>query len=403
MGIELTVAATPVSQIQGNTITAISLTTTSGATTAPGIFTGISVLGGNVNIGTTAGNTIGAATGLGAISITSSTSLAYISGIYVNSTGTDSIKNNIIGAISTGGTASIGYTFYGINTAGAAGNFVIANNSIGSTSTAHSITIGISGTTTTGVCKFTGIRNAATGIISITGNTIQNCTAFGTSSSQYTGINNIGAKGLLTISTNAIIAGTNSGTGDFSGILNSAAVDTLNILTNIIRGATISSTSASFVGIENSGVDTVAINIKNNQLGNSNGGLITYTAANSGTLTGISNTDGGTAAILTITGNDIQGINNSVASSSSHTYITNSYFTGSTTISSNTFTNLTVNTTGDITFISNDVTHDAGTTHVVNNNSVVNGYHNLSGGGTVFFYYAFCFYRRYNYIWLEIE
>ncbi|MFY9309114.1 MAG: PKD-like domain-containing protein [Bacteroidia bacterium] len=389
MGIQLTVAATPVSSIQGNTITAISLTTTSGATSAPGIFTGISVLGGGVNIGTTTGNTIGAATGIGSIAITSSTSLAYISGIYATSTSTVSIQNNTIGSISTGGTASIGYTLYGINTAGTAGNMTVSGNTIGSTSTAHSITVGTSGTTTTGVCKFIGINNSATGTISITGNTIQNCSAFGTSGSAFSGITNSGATGTLAISTNNIISGTSTGTGAFMGISNSAAAATANINNNIIRSHAISGASAAFTGIENSGVVTTAINIKDNQLGNSTGGLVMYTGANSGTLKGISNTDGDVAALLTITGNDIRGITHSVAVSGDHIYIVNDLFEGSTVISTNTFTNLMVNTTGDITFISNDVTHAASTSHSINSNAVVTGYHNMGAGGVVYFYNSY--------------
>lgn len=389
MGIQLTVAATPVSSIQGNTVAAISLTTTSGATLAPGIYTGISVLGGGVDIGTTTGNTVGAATGIGSIAITSSTSLAYISGIYATSTATVNIQNNTIGSISTGGTASIGYTFYGINTAGTAGNITVSGNTIGSTTTAHSVAVGTSGTTTTGVCKFIGINNAATGTISITGNTIQNCSAFGTSGSTYSGITNSGASGILAISTNNIISGTSTGTGDFMGISNSAATATANINNNIIRSHAISATTTAFTGISNSGVVTTAINIKDNQLGNTTGGLVTYAAANSAALIGISNVDGDDAALLTITGNDIRGITHSVAVSGSHTYIINTVFKGSTVISSNTFTNLNVNTTGSITFISNNVTHAASTSHSINSNAVVTGYNKIAAGGTVYFYNSF--------------
>lgn len=391
LGIELTAAATPVSSIQGNTIAGISLTTTSGATGAPGIFSGISILGGTVNIGTTTGNIIGSATGTGSISITSSTSLAYIAGIYASSTGTVSIQNNTAGSVITGGTAAIGYSFNGIHTAGTAGNFTISGNVIGSTTTAGSITVGTSGTTTTGVCKFRGINNSATGTISITGNTIQNCSSFGTGASTFNGILNTAATGTLTLSTNNIITGSNSGTGAFTGISNSAAAATVNINNNIFHSNTISSTTGAFTGIENSGVVTAAINIKDNQLGNSTGGLIAYSAANSGTLTGISNSDGDITASLVITGNDFRGITNAVAASSDHTYIINYFFTGSTTISTNTFTNLSVNTTGDITFISNDETHDAGTTHTVNSNSVATAYTNAGGGGTVLFYNSFYF------------
>lgn len=389
MGIQLTVAATPVSGIQGNTVTALSLTTTSGATTAPGIFTGISVLGGGVNIGTTTANTIGAATGIGSIAITSSTSLAYISGIYATSTAAVSIQNNIIGSISTGGNASIGYTFYGINTAGTAGNITVSGNTTGSTSTAHSIAVGTSGTTTTGVCKFIGINNTATGTISITGNTIQNCSVFGTAASLFNGITNSGASGILAISANNIISGTSTGTGTFMGISNSAPAATANINNNIIRNHAISSASSAFTGISNSGVVTTAINIKDNQLGNTTGGLVTYTAASSGTLKGISNTDGDAAALLTITGNDIRGITHSVAVGGGHTYIINDVFNGSTVISSNTFTNLNVNTTGDVTFISNDVTHAASTSHSVNSNAIITGYQNTGAGGLVYFYNSY--------------
>ena len=389
IGIELTAAATPVSNIQADTIAAISLSTTSGATTAPGIFSAISVLGGSVNIGTANGNLIGAASGTGSISITSSTSLPYISGIYARSTGTVAIQNNTIGAIITGGTASIGYTLNGINTAGVAGNFTVSGNTIGSTSTPNSISAGTNGTTTA-VCKFNGIYNTASGTISITGNTIQNCSSFGSGASLFNGIavDSAGATSALTITTNNILFGTSSGTNGFVGILNSAKAATADINNNIIRSNTVSSTSADFIGIENDGAMTTAINIKNNQLGNGSGGLVLYSVANSGTFFGIVNTDGATTAALTISGNNIQGITNSVASSGDHNYITNYTFTGSTTISSNTFTSLTVNTTGSITFISNDVTHDPGTTQTISNNSIVTGYVNTGVATDVFFYYS---------------
>ncbi len=391
LGIELTAAATPASNIQGNTIAGISISTTSGASTAPGIFSGISVLGGTVNIGTTTGNTIGAGTGTGSISITTSTTGAYFGGISAKSTGTVSIQNNAIGSMLTGGTASMGYVFNAINTSGTVGNFTVSGNTIGSTSTPHSITIGVNGTTTTGICKFRGIYNAATGSISITGNTIQNCSSYGTGASTFNGIINTAGSGTLTITTNNIISDANSGTGAFTVISNSAALATADINNNIIRNDTVSSTSAAFTGIENTGGVSAAINIKDNQLGNATGGLVIYSAANSGALVGISVADTSTTAVLTVTGNDFRGITNTVAASSNNMYIINSNFTGSATISSNTFTNLSVNTTGNITFISNDVTHDDGTTQTVNGNTIVTAYTNTGDGGNVYFYNAYGF------------
>ena len=232
---DLTLGASPVSNVQGNTINGFTFSTTSGAATVgSGIFQGITVRAGTVNIGTTTGNTIGATSGTGAINITSTTSLGYIAGIYATSTGTVSIQNNNVGSLNTGGAAGIGYTFAGIQTAGAAGNFTISANTIGSTATANSIAIGISGTTTA-VTTFQGIVNGATGTISITGNTIQNCSSFTSGAGVWSGIVNTAGTGTLNITTNNILSGTLSGTGAFTAISNSAAPTTANINTNVIR------------------------------------------------------------------------------------------------------------------------------------------------------------------------
>ena len=77
--------------------------------------------------------------------------------------------------------------------------------------------------------------------------------------------------------------------------------------------------------------------------------------ATSVALLGITNTGGTSACALSIQSNDIRGITHSVQGTNAHTYIQNTAATLSQTISSNTFTNLDVNTTGAITFISNNV------------------------------------------------
>jgi ABC-type branched-subunit amino acid transport system ATPase component len=66
------------------------------------------------------------------------------------------------------------------------GNFTVSNNTIGSASTTNSISIG-SGSTTA-ICTMRGIYNTATGAISLTGNTIQNCSVYGTGASVLYGI-----------------------------------------------------------------------------------------------------------------------------------------------------------------------------------------------------------------------
>ena len=178
-----TVGTVTASSVQGNTVSKINFSTLSTSSTLPGIFSGISVLGGNVNIGTVTGNTIGAINGNNAITITASSSTRIITGIYATSTGTLNIQNNNIGSINTTGANTIGYTFHGIYTAGTLGNYTISENIIGSLSTPNSISIGTIAVTTSGVSIFNGINNFATGNINITDNTIQNCTVYGTAAS----------------------------------------------------------------------------------------------------------------------------------------------------------------------------------------------------------------------------
>jgi len=231
-GIQLTASASPVSSIQGNTVTAISLSTASNSTTLPGIFSGISILAGSVNIGTIAGNTIGATTGTGAITIATTLSAPYITAIHALSTGTVSIQNNNIGAISTGGATGMGYYLYPIYTSGAAGNFTISGNTIGSTTTAHSITVGTDAATTV-ACSFYGIYQMATGTISITGNTIQNCTVYGTVLNNFYGIYNL--QGTVSITSNNVLNLTYQGTGGLNGIVNSSSSTPVNINSNTVN------------------------------------------------------------------------------------------------------------------------------------------------------------------------
>ena len=234
--IEITVGTGGNSNVQGNTISNINFSTTSGIATSAGIFSGISVLGGNVNIGTSSGNIIGSASGNDAIQVSSTTSLGLINGIFATSTGAVVISNNNIGAISATGAETIGHTFNGIYSAGAGGNFTISNNKVGSLTTSNSISVGDG--LTTPVCTLRGIYNQATGIISITGNTVQNCTVNGNGASVLNGIINGGGSGILDIKSNSVISCTHTGTGVFVGITNSAAVSVVNLNNNIIRNLT---------------------------------------------------------------------------------------------------------------------------------------------------------------------
>ncbi|MCF8449495.1 MAG: Ig-like domain-containing protein, partial [Taibaiella sp.] len=142
-GITFSGSTTTPSSIQGNTITNINLSNTSGN------LRGIDIVAGSVNIGTSAANIIGAATGNGAITRTvSSNGNIAVYGIYAtpSSPAVLNIQNNTIGAITVNGTStSVGAGIYGIFVSGTAST-TISGNTIGSTSTSNSL---LSATTTT--------------------------------------------------------------------------------------------------------------------------------------------------------------------------------------------------------------------------------------------------------------
>jgi trimeric autotransporter adhesin len=133
--------------IQGNTITNISIATGTTATTA---FGGILISGlGNFDIGTVTGNIIGAATGNGAISINNTITGSSGVGILSSAAGTVNIKNNVFGSITlTGSSATIGTSFTAISATPAlltstqtplSGTYNITFNTIGSATTTNSI------------------------------------------------------------------------------------------------------------------------------------------------------------------------------------------------------------------------------------------------------------------------
>lgn len=379
--IELNVGTASPSSIQGNTISGISMSTTSGSTVRPGIFSGISILGGSVDIGTVSANTIGATTGNGAITIATTTSLPDITGIYATSSGTVNIQNNNIGSIKTGTTTTMGYTIDGIYIAGV-GSFNVSNNYLGSAITSHSIAAGIA-TTGTAVCTFNGIYSISTGVNTISNNTIQNCTAYGSGASVFNGIAKTGGTNNISISSNNIANVLNNGTGAMTGISNTTAPSTIQISGNVIQNCNRVRATGTFTGISNSGAATSAITIDNNQLGNSSGDLVTYSLANSSAFLGISNTAGTNACALSIQGNNFQGITQTATGSNTHTYIINTAATLSQDINNNTFTDLNANTTGNIVFISNSVIMPANGIQHVNGNSIVTAFTRSGTSGTL--------------------
>lgn len=160
IGIQLAVGATPITTVSNNIIQNFNWSNYSLANFMP-----VSLLGG-INF---TGNTIGAATGTGSISVTNGANGGYVYGIKVEvSSGAMLFDNNTIGSITMNNNFS--YFFYGIHDQGT-GSHTISNNIFGSTSTPGSINLN----STVGSFMY-GIREACSGTNIISGNTIANVT-----------------------------------------------------------------------------------------------------------------------------------------------------------------------------------------------------------------------------------
>jgi hypothetical protein len=198
------------------------------------------------------------------------------------------------------------------------------------------------------------------------------------------------AAATISVNNNTItgsVSGAAATSAAFVGILGTAGSGTLNINTNTISGVTTTATTGAFIGIQQqtNGVVNV-LNINNNKIGDATNGAITFsTTANSGGVVGLAVTSTGAAATcaLSITGNDFRGITHTLVGSGANTYITNASATLSQNISSNTFTNLSINSTGSITFIANSVTVPVNGTQTVSNNSIVTAFNKIGAGGTI--------------------
>ncbi len=254
VGIALGQSTTTASSVQGNTIANISWLSTSGATTAPGVFAGIYSTGNNANIGTVTGNVIGSGTGTGNIAVQANTTGAVTYGIVVTGT-TVAISNNTIGSMTlTGATTSISHSFQGISSQGTT-TLTITNNQIGSASTANSINASTASTNGTSQ-SVQGIEVLTSNTsFTITGNTIANMnnayagTAV-TSALQTRGIYVAFGAGSISNNTifNIVSASANLSTttgAPMSGITMSSTTAGMTINQNTIHSLSLTAASAS--------------------------------------------------------------------------------------------------------------------------------------------------------------
>jgi len=251
IAIDLGVGTLIASSVQGNTISAIGISTTSGATTLNGVLCGINITSGNVNVGSVTPNIIGGNAGIDLFGSITSTSGALVVGINSSSTGTIVIQNNIIGGLtSTALVAAVAGSVTAVNVSGSALSMTIAGNTIGN-ATANNMRGGTLGLTTAGTLAI-GINTPSTlsTALVISSNTIQNFSAYGTATTAI-------VRGIVGNALNAIVSG------------------------NIIRNLT---TASTMVGYTSGSVGALGILVASG----------TNTVINQNTISNISNTNTGT-------------------------------------------------------------------------------------------------------------
>jgi len=183
--------------------------------------------------------------------------------------------------------------------------------------------------------------------------------------------------------------GTFSGYVNVSGTVNGILIrNSKNIVVsnNAITSSNGGVTSGTINGIQfpaysNAPTGTFSVAVDNNVLS-------IKSASAGGTINGINilGTTSSATSTITINGNDFNNFGHTVAGSGTINFLSTAAAHLTSTISSNTFTNLNVNTTGSVNFIVNNATRPANATSLVSNNSIVTGFTKTGAGGTVQFY-----------------
>lgn len=188
--------------------------------------------------------------------------------------------------------------------------------------------------------------------------------------------------------TNFGTTGTFSGYANVSGTVNGILVRNSNgfsITHNSLTSSAGGVTAGTLNGIQipaasNTPTGTFTNNINNNIFALQSGSA-------TGAINGINFLSGSasTTSVVNINNNNFTLMNHSVAASGTITCITKSGSDLTTSISSNTFTNLTTNTTGSFTFIAQSFTAATNGTKNTNSNAIVTAFNKTGAGGTVTF------------------
>jgi uncharacterized membrane protein YccF (DUF307 family) len=180
-----------------------------------------------------------------------------------------------------------------------------------------------------------------------------------------------------------------SGYSNVSGTINGILIKNggnYNISYNSIASSNGGNTAGTLYGIQIATYST-APTIAYNQIINYNtislrSGFIT------GAINGISvlTTAVASTSSLSISNNDFNTFGHTVAGTAAINFINTVQQAGIVNINNNTFSNIAVNTTGSVTFISNNVTRPANAICEVSNNSIVGSFNKNGAGGTLTFY-----------------
>jgi len=333
-GIHLNVGAASASSVQNNTINNLNWSNSLNAA-----WTGIQVAAGNVNVGTTTGNSIGTTTGPGSITITSTTTGNNIFAINITGAGEVDCRNNQVGTITAVNADANASNFYGINKNAVAGTTTITNNSIGGALPANGINI--SSKSNANAQIVTGIRNLGTGTITISNNTIAYLTNGSDNTNPATAGRIIGissSNGTNTFSNNVIHDLTISNANNLSnGNASATGISLTGASPKTITGNTIyniSNSNVSFTG-NVTGIYFSGITGANNIIsGNFIHSLAVNASSTSGSIYGIKIASGASTYsnnIITLSGNSsttVYGIYETGAATNNNNLYFNTVYIG---------------------------------------------------------------------------
>jgi trimeric autotransporter adhesin len=343
-GLQLSVAATVVTSVQGNTIQNLNLSTGANSTAT----SCISLISGRFNVGNITGNTIGSQSVANSIvyTNTSTTTGNIITAILAGTGSADVmlIQNNTIGGIAVSTTSTATVSLRGIGFQGTTGTFTVTGNTIGSNAIANSL----SNATNSSILGIFGAASLTSVTQNITGNTIANLgvTTTGTSGQvigilaqgNSGGIYNTTGNTIRNLTNTAANTGTN-GSASVIGISHIAATtggqaisqNTVHSLSNSSVAASNISVTGIFYSGPTSGTNVVSRNFVHSLTQSSTGGapfIFGINVQGSGTTSFANNMIrlGIDAAGADITGNyAINGINDGIGTNN---YFHNSVYIG---------------------------------------------------------------------------